>query len=146
MTPIKRWLAAIPLALAFCLLSLAPLFLPGCGTTRLELGGAYAQTNQVPDLQFYQIEAAYDLAYSTLDGVFKFEEDNRAGLWKLNPKIKQTLDKIRPQAWDYNVEYLTARAAYKANPVPSGLTTLQTISTKLQQLLLTAQAVLPKGS
>lgn len=116
-----------------------------CQSARLESGGAYAPAGQVADMQFYQIDAAYDLAYSSIDGVFKFERDNREALWKLAPNIKHTLDSIRPQAWDANVEYLKARAVYIANPVPANLTPLQTALAKIKQLLITANSVIPKN-
>lgn len=131
--------------LALALLSLA---IPGIGCkSTLETGGAYAQTNTLPDLQFYQIDAAYDFAYSTIDAAFKFEKDNRQTLWKISPEIKHSLDKIRPQAVLADREYLAARAAYMANPTPAGLSVLQTALSKAQQLTAAAQAaVAVKGN
>ena len=120
----------------------------GCKAT-LESGGAYAplDTNGVaqvqPDLQFYQIDAAYDLSYSVIDAAFRFERDNRNYLWQISPEIKHTLDSIRPQAAQANIEYLTARAQYMRTPLPTGLTTLQTILAKIQQIAQAAQAALP---
>jgi hypothetical protein len=96
-------------------------------------------------MAFYTVDATYDLAYSTLDAAFKFERDNRALLWKASPTIKHTLDAVRPQAVQVNAEYLTARAAYIANPIPAGLSTLQSILAKVQQLSVTATAALPKN-
>jgi len=126
------------------LLALAPLLFSGCGTTRLESGGAYAPIGTVPDMQFYQVDLAYDLAYSTLDAAFKFERDNRDMLWKVSPQIKHTLDGIRPQAASANAQYLAARAVYMAHPIPDNLTWLQQALAKVQQLTTTATAVLPK--
>lgn len=116
-----------------------------CNTARLEPGGAYAPVGQVPDLAFYQVDAAYDLAYSTIDGVFNFERRNRAALWKISPEIKHTVDKVRPEAWKLNQDYHKARAVYLQNTVPSNLSTLQTILGKMQQLAATATAVVPKS-
>ena len=125
----------------------------GCKAT-LEQGGAYAPAitnavtgevtyNQLPDMEFYNVDAAYLLAYSTVNAVFQFERDNRAYLWKVSPNIKRTLDQIRPQAVAANAEYHKARAVYIANPVPTGLDRLQTILAKINQLSITATAVLP---
>lgn len=138
----RRFLTTLLISAA--LLILPGIFFSGCGTSRMETGGAYAQTNTVPDLQFYQADAAYDLAYFSVDAIFKFEFDNRDMLWKLSPDIKHTLDKIRPQAWDANVAYLKARDTYKANPVPANLTAVQTALAKMQQLAATAKTVIPQ--
>jgi len=114
-------------------------------------GGAYAPVDangnpiQAPDMVFYNIDAAYDLAYSTVDAAFRFERDNRTLLWKVSPQIKHTLDSIRPQAVSANADYLRARAAYMANPTPAGLTALQTVLSKISQLATAAAAALPKG-
>lgn len=126
----------------------------GCKAT-LEPGGAYAPavTNsngvvtatQAPDMAFYQVDAAFRVAYSTVDAVFKFEEDNRLALFKLSPDIKHTLDSIRPGAVKARDDYITARAAYMANPVPAGLSNLQTILLRMQQLTSAAQVVIPKS-
>lgn len=132
---------AISLALLGALLA-API---GCKHPSLELGGAYAATNTVPDYAFFVADSAFDLAYSTIDAAFKFERDNRALLWKISPDIKHTLDQIRPQASVVTTQYLTVRAAYMANPVPANLTTLQTVLAKMQQLATAATAALPKA-
>lgn len=128
-------------------LVLLPLLL-GCKAT-LQPGGSYAplDTNGVavvqPDLQFYQVDAAYDLAYSAIDAAFKFERDNRNYLWQISPQIKKTLDSIRPQAVTANLEYLTGRAKYMSNAPSVGLTELQSILAKIQQLATAATAALP---
>ena len=44
-----------------------------------------------------------------------------------------------------NLEYAKARAAYIANPVPANLTTLEAVLAKVQQLMETASAALPKS-
>lgn len=128
-------IACLPLGLA--------LTNTGCKST-LESGGAYAPTGQLPDKAFFIVDAAYQVGYQTIDAAFQFERNNRALLWKASPQIKHTLDDIRPQAAAANKEYLTARAVYMANPTPSGLTTLQTVLAKIQQLVVTATSVLPK--
>jgi hypothetical protein len=122
----------------------------GCGAGSLQQGGAYSpvDTNGValvqPDLQFYQADAAFDLAYATIDAAFKFEFDNRALLWKTSPQIKRALDGVRPQATAAFIEWGKARQVYLLNPVPANLTVLQQILAKVQQLTLTAQSTLPK--
>ena len=145
----KNKLCAVlaPLLLIAWLFALSSALI-GCKAS-LQSGGAYAPTNSAgvatvqPDLQFYQVDAAYDLAYSVIDAAFKFERDNRNYLWQLSPTIKHTLDEIRPQAVMANAQYLTARAKYLSNPVPTGLSELQTILAKVQQLTTTASAALP---
>lgn len=135
----KRILLTLSLALA--------LVLPACQHATLAPGGAYAPTNSVgtataaPDVTFYQVESSFSLAYGIIQGVFKFEMDNRDFLWGLNPKIKHTLDSIRPDVVEAIRNYDIARQAYKASPTPAGLTTLQTVLAKTQQLASTAQAV-----
>lgn len=125
------------------------LVVAGCGTTRLETGGAYAPVDPAgnatvqPDFAFYATDAAFDLAYSSLDGAFKFEADNRALLWKLTPSIKHGLDQVRPQASDVAIKYALARRVYLLNPVPANLAPLQGLLAKAQQLGATALAVLP---
>lgn len=115
----------------------------GCAS-KLETGGAYAPTGQAPDKAFFVADAAYDLAYGAMDGAFKFEKQNRALLWQISPQIKHTLDKLRPQALVVAREYTAARRAYLANPTASGLSTLQTVLNRLQQVSAAATAALPK--
>jgi hypothetical protein len=136
--------------LLFVLLLFTGLIVTGCGTARLEQGGAYApvDTNGVataaPDYAFFAVDSGFDLAYSAVNSIFTFERQNRAVLWKISPEIKHTLDKVRPQAWGYAVQYAQARRAYLANPTPAGLTLLQTISAKVQQLGATVQVLVPQ--
>lgn len=113
-----------------------------CRQSRLEPGGAYATTNTVPDLQFYQVEATFALAYATIDTAFKFEKDNRQTLWALSPDIKHGIDKIRPDATAYRNLYIAARKAYLANPVPTGLSNLQSTLLKIQQIAVAAQTAI----
>src|SRR5262245_2666148 len=121
------------------LLSLSVGLLAGCVGKRLEPGGAYApggfvvttntggvgETNFMPtaqaDMAFYVADSSYDLAYSIIDGAFKFERDNRAALWRVSPSIKHTLDEIRPKALEIHKRWAAARQAYIANPVATGL-------------------------
>ena len=127
--------------LALCL----PLILTGCktGNARLETGGAYAAEGTQADLAFYQVDAAYNVAHGILDGVFKFESDNRDQLWRVSPDIKHSLDLIRPAAVLWNGRYLEARAAYKLVPVPANLSPMHTALAKVQQLQASAQTLLP---
>ncbi|HEV2207322.1 MAG TPA: hypothetical protein VG167_00990 [Verrucomicrobiae bacterium] len=132
---------------------LALALLPGCGKATLEQGGAYApMTNGVPaaqpDLAFYQVDAAYDLAYSTVDAAFLFERQNRAMLWSVAPEIKKALDQVRPEALKVRDDYAAAREAYLSNPTPAGLSSLGTALAKVKQIAATVAAtmaaVLPK--
>jgi hypothetical protein len=123
--------------------------LVACKST-LQPGGAYAptDTNGVPTLQadyaFFITDSAYDLAYSSIDAVFKFERDNRGMLWAIDKNIKHTLDKARPQAVAINDQYLNARAVYLANRVPANLNAMQQALARAQQIATTLTAVLPK--
>jgi len=128
---------------------------PGCKGS-LAPGGAYSPglttlttnadstitTNFVataaPDFAFYVADSAFSIAHSTADGVFNFERNNRAALWKISPKIKLTLDSIRPSADQAVHEYAVARTAYLASPTPAGLTTLQTALAKTQAITTSA--------
>jgi hypothetical protein len=84
----------------------------------------------------------YKVAFTSLDLLFNIERDNRAALWALNPNIKRGLDKVRDDAWEINKQWAEARVLYKANPTPEGLTKLQTILAKIQQLIPVAQSAL----
>jgi hypothetical protein len=127
---------------------------PGCGTTQLESGGAYAPTltdtngapvpAQQPDAAFFIADSTFSLAYSAIDGAFEFERNNRRALWKVAPQIKRGLDKIRPEAVRVRDDYLKMRRVYMANPVPVNLTELQAALAKVQQLSLAATAILPQ--
>lgn len=123
----------------------------GCKAT-LEQGGAYAPVDGSgaaliqPDYGFFIVDSAFDLAYSSIDAAFTFEYSNRVMLWRISPDIKHGLDSIRPQAVEIRNEYIKARAAYMANPVPAGLDQLQALLAKVQQLASTATALLPKGN
>ncbi len=136
----------------FLTVTFAVMFMAGCASKKLESGGAYAPTDSTgaataaPDLPLFTVDSAYRIAYNTVDSIFTIEKDNRDLLWKMNPEIKHTLDRIRPQAWEANVKFHTARNAYIANPVPANLAVLQQILATMQQLVATATAVLPKGS
>jgi hypothetical protein len=99
-----------------------------------------------PDYSFFIVDSGFDLAASTIDGVFKFERENRAALFKLSPAIKHDLDTLRPQVLSVEKDYLKARAAYMANPVPANVSTLQTILGKVQQLVAAVSAAMPAGT
>lgn len=135
--------------------------LVACKTPQLEQGGAYAPANvivatntdgtlttnavatQAPMPELYLFDAAYKLAYDTVDGVFKLEFQNRADVAKMSPAIKPALDKARITAWEIDQRWAVARKAYKANPTPAGLTTLQLILAEIQKLVAVVQSQFP---
>ena len=127
------------------------LLLIGCGTTKLEPGGAYAPigTNGVatlaPDYEFFVIDSAYGIAHSAMNWVFDYERNNEAALFKVAPNVKHALDKMRPKAVAANAEYHRARDAYLEHPTPAGLDTLRTVSGKFQQLSALVQAIIPNA-
>lgn len=145
--------------LAWAMLALG-IFATGCASNRLEPGGAYDPvtttiatnlsgqviTNTAvlyePDIVFFQIDSAFDIAYSAVDGAFKFERDNRLLLWKISPDVKHSLDKARPVVLQVAREYAVARKAYQASPTPAGLSTLQLSLSKMQSVSASAQAVI----
>lgn len=140
----NKFLTSLLLACALCV------GITACKTPTLQSGGAYAPTNSVsgvvaaPDIAFFTVDSGFKLAHQATTFVLEFEMDNRAVLWQMSPKIKQTLDGIRPQINAAILDYAKGREAYKANPTPAGLTTLQTILAKMQQLAATAQASVPQ--
>lgn len=118
----------------------------GC-KARLEPGGAYApipadSTNAQPDMAFYAVDSAFELADKSIDFIFKFEADNRDLLWTISPDIKHGLDAIRPTAVQIRHEYIAARIVYKAQPTPANLDGVQRVLAKLQQLLSVAETVM----
>lgn len=129
------------------------LLLAGCKGPQFETGGAYASittTNAAgdvlavtaPEAGLYVADAAYKLAYDTVFGVMKFERDNRAELQKISPSIKDALDDIRPKVVEIERRWALARQAYKLNPTPAGLSTVQRIIAEIQRLVPVAQAEL----
>jgi hypothetical protein len=119
----------------------------GCKTT-LAPGGAYApgyytvtatSTNFVatgaPNTAFYVADQTFNAAYAVVDSAFKWEMDNRAALFKLDPAIKHTLDKIRPTAWNIAQRWAVARKTYEANPIPANLSTMQTLVAEIQSII-----------
>lgn len=127
--------------LPFLLLAVALLCLPACKTPVLEVGGAYnPTTNSVPQLDLELTDASYHLTYDTVFAILKYERDNRAALFKISPAIKHTLDGIRPTVADVDLRWANARKAYKANPSPANLTTIQGLITEIQKLLPAVQA------
>lgn len=117
--------------------------LTGCNST-LEKDGAYATAGALPDKAFYVADAAFGLTYSAIDAAFTFEKNNRVALFRLSPEIKHGLDKIRPTAKLIVIDYANAREAYLKSPTPAGLSLLNTILAKAQQLSNAAQTLLPK--
>lgn len=118
-------------------------YAPGTWTTNADNSTTFAPS-QAADPVFYQVDAAFNLAYSAIDGVFNFERDNRAYLWSVSHNIKHVLDDIRPKALDASQRFLKARRIYLSNPTPAGLSNLQTILTEIQSLSTAATAVVPK--
>jgi hypothetical protein len=124
----------------------------GCKNTQLESGGAYAPavTNAAgqvtpatqPEQALYVSDAAYKLAFDTVIGVMNFERDNREDLKKISPQIKTSLDKIRPTVAEINHRWALARKAYKANPTPAGLSTVQGVVAEIVRLVPVVQAEL----
>jgi hypothetical protein len=110
-------------------------------TTNATTGGLVTNTVVLPDLGFFQTDSAFRAGYASLDSLFTWERDNRLFLWGVSPKIKHTMDGIRPTAVQVVRDYAVAREAYKASPTPAGLSTLSTILAKLQQLQAAAAAV-----
>ena len=131
--------------IAVAVLALALTAFVGCKTPTLETGGAYAPTATTANMPLYVADVAYKVAYDSVNAVFKIEYDNRAVLWQTSPKIKATLDGIRPQAWDAHVRWAAARKVYDLNPTPEGLSTLQTILANMQTLSTAAQAAIAAG-
>jgi hypothetical protein len=145
----KKFLSLFACALLLCAITV----LPGCaGTPRLEKGGAYApvgedgQTFIAPDVGFAIAEMGFKVTHLAIKLAFDLEFNNRVVFWNISPEIKKTLDKLRPVVNQAIIEYDLARTAYMANPTPAGLSTLQTVLSKLKQLSLTAEAVIPKGA
>lgn len=137
----KRLFSIACLAISMALL---PPATTGCKST-LAPGGAYAPAGTQPDMAFFAADAAYQIAWNTINAAFDFERNNREYLFRLSPEVKHTLDSLRPNAVTANSEYLKAREAYKLNPVPDNLTALQSALAKIKQLLPAVTAVLPKG-
>ena len=137
-------MSALRIILAVLLLGVAA-FTPACHTPTLDSGGAYAQPGQVADMPFEVADAAFNFSWTAVNAAFKFERDNRALLWKLDPSIKNTMDTIRPQAAAAWLDYAKARKAYKANPTPANLTTLNAVLAQVQRLVSAAAAVIPQS-
>lgn len=135
--PKFHWPAALLLT---CLLAL----LTGCVTgKRLETGGAYAATDAAPShAELYVTDASFDLAYSALDTVFKYERGNRISLWAISPNIKHALDKLRLEAAVVVQDYALARQTYLAAPSPANLEPLTQLIARLQAANTAALAVI----
>lgn len=166
---VAKWLAGqakvMPVAAALAVAGAA--LGPGCaaGAKRLEPGGAYAPTAvattvatnadgtvttvtniclaQAPDYGFFAVESSFRLAYAAIDIVFALERDNRALLWRTAPEIKRGLDAIRPEVERAVKDYLRAREAYVAAPTPAGLTAMESMLARLNQLRLAVEALSP---
>jgi len=144
-----------PLALVAALAAAGFMF-TGCQSPALQSGGAYAPAQVVtnlsgtvttnatsaPDLGLYFADQAYKLAYDTVDGVLKFEYDNRADLATKFPQLKPALDKIRPTVKDIDYRWAVARSIYKQNPTPDGLSQIQNILAEISRLVPVVNAQL----
>lgn len=142
----KKLLTALSCAVLLCAITLTP----ACKSSKLEPGGAYAPIASdgvqriAPDVGFFAVESAFKLAHNTIRFVFDAEYENRALLWSVSPKIKHTLDAIRPQVNEAIRDYAEARDVYRENPTPAGLSNMEFALAKVKQLALTAEAALPK--
>lgn len=118
----------------------------GCHTPKLEPGGVYAPTNSTGvvynDLGLALADASYKFAYESVTALLRFERDNRAAIWEVTPEVKRALDRVRPEVVAIDRRWALARAAYRANPTPAGLGTLQTILSEIQRVAGAAQAQL----
>lgn len=119
----------------------------GCKTPNLEPGGAYNPQPGIiaPEKSLFVADAGYQLAYTAIDEVFKYERNNRAQLAAISPAIKPALDKLRDEAWDINVRWAKARQAYKLNPTPANLTTFQNVLSEIQRLVPVVQTQLTQS-
>jgi hypothetical protein len=112
------------------------------GCKHLETGGAYAPVGQQADMTLYTADAAFKMAYATLDAVFLFEKNNRQMLWDINPNIKQQVDNMRTIATQYIKDWAVARSTYCNNPIEPNLKGLQAVLAKIQQLSQVASVVI----
>lgn len=128
----------------------------GCNSPKLAPGGAYSgstlttnaagvvttNTISASEPELFIADSAYKLAYDTVDGILLFEFNNRVALLVQFPALKPSLDKVRPVILDVDRRWAAARQAYKANPTPAGLSTINTILAEIQKLIPTAQAAI----
>jgi hypothetical protein len=128
-----------------------------CNKATLQSGGPYTTSTTVlvgtnlittttQDLGLYNADSAFVLAYKTVDMIFTVEFNNRAYFWSISPSIKHAVDAVRVQAVKVRDDYISARAAYLANPTPLGLVGVQTAVAKIQQLVFAAQAALAQNA
>lgn len=138
--------------LPLLLLTLSLAVLPACKSPNLAAGGGYAPvtTNSVgevvpasaPDKALYLADASYKLAYDTMAGAFKFERDNREEILKISPEVKKALDNLRPNVVEVERRWALARKAYRQNPTPAGLSTIQSILAEIQRFVPVVQSQL----
>ena len=121
-------------------------YAPGTTSVTVTASGA-SVTNFVataaPDYPFFEVDASFDFAYSAVNAIFDFERDNRAMLYGISPTIKHTLDGFRPQAVSIRNDYIKARIAYMANPLPPNMSALQDALSRIKALATAAQAAIP---
>ncbi len=124
-------------------------FAVGC-KTNFESGGAYSSsvlvtniatgevsTNQVvaPDVTLYAADETYKLAYESILGIYRTEQQNRAFFAARVPKLRPYLASLRPKIIEIDTDWAKARKAYKANPTPANLSVIQEAITKMKSLL-----------
>jgi DTW domain-containing protein YfiP len=97
---------------------------------------------QQPDRALFIADSSYKLAYDAIAAVMMFEFQQRAELQKVSPKIKTSLDALRPRVVDIDRRWAQARQAYKVNPVPANLNTVQLVLAEIQQLVPVVQSQL----
>lgn len=119
--------------------------LSGCKNQTAQPGGAYAPTNSAgqviyDDTNLALADASYKLAYTSIQTVFAFERDNRTAIYKLTPSVKEALDKVRPTVVDIDLRWATARRAYRLNPTPEGLSTINSILSEIARIVPAVQA------
>lgn len=138
------------LAGAFVCAGLLTLTSTGCKTAKLEVGGVYAPTNSLGqviynDLGLALTDASYKFAYETAINACGFEKNHRAEIKAIIPSqwltIKNAFDGVRDSIWEVDSRWAVARRAYKLNPTPAGLSTVQTILAEMNRLVPTAQAL-----
>lgn len=143
------------------LIAVAVISLTACNRNPgLDHGGAYAPgiTNKTtnsagevteqfvpstaPEQVLFRTDAAYRFTYETALSVFEFEKENRAVISAVAPSVHPAFEEARKTAWDIDQRWASARKAYKSNPTPAGLDTMQTILQEIQRLLPSVQAEL----
>lgn len=87
-------------------------------------------------------EQAQKVLVYTLDTLLKFEYDNRAYLWSINPQLKKFCDTCRDSEvmWIHGID--NATEAYKSNKSTENKATLVTWLAVIEQVVSDAQQAL----